>query len=115
VSLANALQIKLVFYHVKRRPQEDGTRLVFPPLAAYTAAFKAWVEAHGHYHINETDDANITLEMYNDGDHLHPQFYHAYTDMFAARVRQQIPLWPHPFPPQERAAIPPSKPSAKGK
>ena len=68
-----------------------NVRTVPPHLTAYTAAFKAWAEARGHYHLNETDDPGITLEMYQDGDHLKSSFSRAYTDSFISRVKHLLP------------------------
>jgi hypothetical protein len=91
LSLADSLGIKLVFYHAKRRPNADNVRPVPPALAAYTLAMKNWIEARGHYHVNETDSPAITLSMYQDFDHLKPEFYRRYTEIFASLVRPLLP------------------------
>jgi hypothetical protein len=98
VRVADEAGIKLVFYHVKRRPDETGVRKVPGHLATYTAALKAWVETRGHYHFNETDDPSLTLDMYQDADHLKTSVARAYTDSFIARVSH---LLPKPFTPAE--------------
>ncbi len=98
IRVADAAGIKLVFYHVKRRPDASNVRKVASQLAGYTAALKAWVETRGHYHFNETDDPTITLDMYQDADHLKTSVARAYTDSFIARVGH---LFPKPFTPAE--------------
>ncbi len=98
IALADSQRIKLVFYHVKRRPNAENVRPVPPELETYTAALKAWVETRGHYHLNETSSSAITLAMYQDYDHLKPESYRPYTELFAAQVR---PLLPSSFTPAE--------------
>ncbi len=91
VSIADSKDIKLVFYRVKRRPSAKGDKAQRPAILSYTSDFKAWAESAGHYHIDESDDARITLAMFNDGDHLHKAHFRAYTDLFAARLSPYLP------------------------
>lgn len=99
VEVANSNRIKLVFYRVKRRPNADNITVQNENLIAYTADFKTWIESQGHYHIDETNDPRITLEMFRDGDHLHKDYWQQNSDLFLERVRH---LFPTTFTEKER-------------
>ncbi len=101
VDLANQAGTRLVFYRVKRRPNAENVTPQDEALTVYTRAFKAWVKAQGHEHVDENDDPAITLAMFRDGDHLLPTAYDAYTDLFRERLRAQLPT---PFTFEEIAA-----------
>ena len=100
-SVAGEHGIKLVFYRVRRRPDETNHVEQTDLLRQYTADFKAWAESLGHAHVDETDDERITLEMFRDGDHLYRESYDAYTEMFYQRVKHLLPTR---FTPEEMAA-----------
>ena len=93
--------IKLVFYRVRRRPDDSNFVHQSLALADYTRDFRRWVEARGHAWVDETEDEKISLPMYRDGDHLFKESYDRYTEMFVERVRH---LLPKPYTPEEIAA-----------
>ena len=93
--------IKLVFYRVRRRPDDTNTVHQTAALADYTRDFRKWVEVRGHAWVDETDDARISLPMFRDGDHLFKESYDHYTEMFVERIRQLLPT---PYTPEEIAA-----------
>lgn len=95
-SFAKARQIKLVFYRVKRRPDESNEVVQDAELRTYTAAFRAWAEGQGHALIDETEDPRLTLSMYHDGDHLGKAAMAEYTRIFMERVKTCLPLVPEP-------------------
>jgi hypothetical protein len=88
--------IRLVFYRVKRRPDERNEVVQDAELRAYTAAFRAWAESQGHLLIDETEDPRLTLSMYHDGDHLGKAAMAEYTRIFFERVKSLLPLPPEP-------------------
>ena len=91
VEIAKAKQMKLIFYRVKRRPDETNVTVQSDALRDYTADFKAWAESQGCVHLDETEDPAITLSMFRDGDHLHEAVQLAYTDLFIQRIRAHLP------------------------
>ena len=95
-SFAKEREIRLVFYRVKRRPNEQNEVVQDAELRTYTAAFRAWAEGQGHALIDETEDPRLTLSMYHDGDHLGKAAMGDYTRLFLARVKNFLPLPPEP-------------------
>lgn len=105
-TLAESRGIKLVFYRVKRRPDERNLVTQDPELVAYTREFAHWASAHGHSLIDETDDPRLTLAMYHDGDHLGRAAMPEYTRIFLERVRAVLPAPPVGSQPQLTPAAP---------
>ncbi len=95
--VAKTRGIRLIFYRVKRRPNEQHEVVQDAELRAYTAAFRAWAETHGHALVDETEDPRLTLDMYRDGDHLAPSAKAAYTRLFLKRVTPYLPRPPAPL------------------
>ncbi len=95
-TLAESKKIQLIFYRVKRRPDENNEVIQDEELRTYTASFKAWAESKGHVLLDETGDPRLTLSMYHDGDHLGKQAMEVYTRMFLERVKPWLPLPPAP-------------------
>ena len=88
--------IKLVFYRVKRRPNEQNVVVQDDELRAYTESFRRWAESQGHVLLDETEDPRLTLTMYHDGDHLGKAAMVEYTRLFLERVKAVLPLPPAP-------------------
>jgi hypothetical protein len=86
--------IQLIFYRVKRRPDESNTVVQDDALRAYTEAFRSWAGSKGHLFIDETEDARLTLDMYHDGDHLAKAAMPAWTRLFHERVKSFLPPAP---------------------
>ena len=95
-SFARERGIRLVFYRVKRRPNDQNEVIQDADLRAYTADFQAWAERQGHALIDETGDPRLTLSMYHDGDHLGKHAMAEYTRLFLERVKMALPLPPAP-------------------
>lgn len=92
--LAKSRGIRLCFYRVKRRPDEQGRARQSDALDAYLAAFREWAESEGHLLLDETDDPRLTLDMYHDGDHLAKHAMEEYTRLFFERVKHVLPKPP---------------------
>ncbi len=86
IELAKEHGVKLVFIRVQRRP----TRLGPPPqrreLAAYVEKFRAYVQSHGAGFYDFTGDPDLTLDRYNDGDHIAAQWRPQSTELFLRRL-----------------------------
>ena len=93
-TLATSRNIQLIFYRVKRRPDERNEVIQDAELRTYTGSFKAWAESKGHVLLDETEDPRLTLSMYHDGDHLGKAAMAEYTRMFFERVKPWLPLPP---------------------
>lgn len=103
--LAKEKGMRLIFYRVKRRPNEKNVVVQDKELVEYTAAFRVWAESQGHLLIDETEDPRLVLPMYHDGDHLGKHAMAEYTHLFFERVKHCLPL-----PPNPAAAAPTSPP-----
>ena len=93
-TFAKERQIRLIFYRVKRRPNEHNEVIQDEELRTYTAAFRRWAESQGHLLLDETEDPRLTLSMYHDGDHLGKSAMAEYTRIFLERVKAYLPLPP---------------------
>lgn len=91
LALSKSLGAKLCFYRVKKRPNELNKTPQDKHVREYTAAFKAWAEANECLHVDETEDPNLTLDMYRDGDHLAPEAKAAYGKIFLERMKAYLP------------------------
>ena len=98
-TLAKDHGIRLVFYRVKRRPNEHNEVVQDGELRAYTAAFRSWAESQGHLLRDEPEDPRLTLSMYHDGDHFGKAAMADYTHLFLQRVQGCLPLPPQPAAP----------------
>lgn len=102
--------IRLVFYRVKRRPDEKNQVAQDPDLKAYTQSFREWAESQGHVLIDETEDPRIVLSMYHDGDHLGRAAMAEYTHLFVERIKDLLPF-PLANPPSALAPVPTPTPT----
>ncbi|MDB6071717.1 MAG: hypothetical protein JWL81_2888 [Verrucomicrobiales bacterium] len=96
--LAKEKGMRLIFYRVKRRPNEKNVVLQDKELVEYTSDFRTWAESQGHLLIDETEDPRLTLSMYHDGDHLGKHAMAEYTHIFFERVKHCLPVPPRPAP-----------------
>lgn len=100
LEIARDRQIHLVLYRVKRKPRADG-RLAreSPTTPAYFQALRACVEKAGAQFIDETRDAEVTLDFYGSDDHVAPAMMKSYTELFWRKVGPQLPAArPEPVP-----------------
>jgi hypothetical protein len=58
-----------------------------PALQEYIARLRAYIEANGGLWRDDTGDPAITLDMYEDGDHLAAHSRTYYTEILYARLR----------------------------
>ncbi|MDB6139149.1 MAG: hypothetical protein JWO94_2221 [Verrucomicrobiaceae bacterium] len=84
--------IKLLFFRVKRRPDELGNvSTETPQLRLYARQLKQWIEAHGGLFFEETDDSTILESDYLDGDHIRPERLGWYQEYFWKRMEGVFP------------------------
>jgi len=76
--------LPVCFVRVQRRPDGNRPPPQPPALAKYVADFKAWAQAQGAYFHDDTGDPELTLDLYEDGDHFLDAA--AYTKIFRRRL-----------------------------
>ena len=92
LQIAQAKGIRLVFFRVKKRPGENGELVSESPTApAYQAALRAYLEKAGATLVDETRDAEVTLDFYGSGDHVKTAMEKRYTEMFWRKVGPLLP------------------------
>ena len=91
LEIARAKDIRLVFFRVKRRPDAPGVPIENLTGPAYHAALRAYLERAGATLIDETRDADVTIDFYGSGDHVKPEMEKRYTEMFWRKVGPLIP------------------------
>lgn len=86
--LARGHGLRLCFVRARRRPGPNGEPPPEPPwMRRYVDDLRAWLEAEGMLLIDDTDDDRLTLDMYEDGDHVRPGARRRYTELLAEKVR----------------------------
>lgn len=89
--LARANGLRLCFVRARRRPGPNGEAPPQPPwMAAYVADLRAWLEGQGMLLIDDTFDDRLSLDMYEDGDHVRDSARRRYTELLAGKVRAAL-------------------------
>jgi len=78
---------KLCLVRVQRRPVGGRPPEQSPALRQYVRDLRAYVQSHGGILHDDTGDPAITLDMYEDGDHIARHARAAYTRLFYERLR----------------------------
>jgi hypothetical protein len=84
LQLSHEHQVPICFVRVQRRPVGGKPPAQSPALLRYVAAFRAWAEANGACFYDESGDPELTLDLYEDGDHFADRL--AYTRIFRRRL-----------------------------
>jgi hypothetical protein len=82
--LSREHQLPICFVRVQRRPVNNQPPHEPPELRVYVAKLKAWIEANGGMFRDDTGDPEMTLDLYEDGDHVLDK--HRYTEIFRRRL-----------------------------
>jgi hypothetical protein len=82
--LANEHQQHVCFVRVQRRPVNNKPPDESPALGRYVADLEAWVEANGAVFRDDTGDPEMTLDLYEDGDHIENR--RRYTEILRKRL-----------------------------
>ena len=83
--------VTLVFIRVQRRPAGNQPPPLGPGLRQYVADLRAYIEANGGRWRDDTGDPLLTLDMYEDGDHLAQRARYRYTEILFDRIRHLLP------------------------
>ena len=84
VDLARRHRLPVCFVRVQRRPVGDKPPHQSPVLERYMDDFRAWARHEGVYFHDEQGDPELTLDLYEDGDHFANRA--AYTRIFRRRL-----------------------------
>jgi hypothetical protein len=84
VDLSRRQQLPVCFVRVQRRPVGNQPPPQSAALIEYVADFRAWAESEGACFYDETGDPELTLDLYEDGDHFNDRV--AYTKIFRRRL-----------------------------
>jgi hypothetical protein len=84
MNLAKEHQLPICFVRVQRRPVDDHPPPQSPALQRYVADFRSWAEAQGAYFHDDTGDPEMTVDLYEDGDHVLDRL--RYTRIFRRRL-----------------------------
>jgi hypothetical protein len=79
--------VPLCFVRVQRRPVGDRPPEQSPALRRYVAKLDAYIRANGEYFRDDTGDPALTLDMYEDGDHIAREARRRYTEIFFERLQ----------------------------
>lgn len=84
LDLAERERLRVCFVRVQRRP-ENGHAPVQPlALQKYIAQLSAYLQSRGALFHDDTNDPEMTLDLYADGDHVRDR--HRYTEIFHRRL-----------------------------
>jgi hypothetical protein len=84
---ARAAGLTLCFVRVQRRPVGGRPPYQSRALRRYMRDLRAYIESNGGLLHDDTGDSALTLDMYEDGDHIAPGARRLYTEIFFERLR----------------------------
>lgn len=84
---ARAAGITLCFVRVQRRPVGGKPPVQSPAMRRYIDKLGAYVHSQGGLFHDDTGDPELTLDMYEDGDHLDRSARRRYTEILFDRLR----------------------------
>jgi hypothetical protein len=84
IELSRQHGLPVCFVRVQRRPVNNRPPEQSPALVQYVADLKAWVEANGAMFHDDTGDPEMTLDLYDDGDHVGDR--RRYSEIFRKRL-----------------------------
>jgi hypothetical protein len=90
IRMAKDHGVNLVFVRVQRRPTLAGPPSQRPELQAYIRHLRDFVTNNGAQFYDFTGDPELTLDHYNDGDHIKASWKAESTDLFLRRLRQDF-------------------------
>jgi hypothetical protein len=87
---AKAAGLTLCFVRVQRRPVGGRPPNQSAALRRYVDDLQRYVESHGALWRDDTGDPALTLDMYEDGDHIDRSARTRYTGIFFERMRSVL-------------------------
>jgi hypothetical protein len=88
---ASKARLTLGFVRVQRRPTAHRPPAQSAALRRYVADLRAYVTARGAIFHDDTGDPALTLDIYEDGDHLARHARRRYTENLYNRLRPHFP------------------------
>lgn len=82
--------IRLCFVRVQRRPIDNRPPEQSEALKRYVARLRDYIVANGGIWRDDTGDPELTLQMYDDGDHMSLDWRARYTEILYERVRSSL-------------------------
>lgn len=86
LDVARKHSVKMYFFQVKTRPDENGNVKQTPGDLAYLRDLRAYLEQNGACLIDEVPDRSIPVTVYSDGSHIRPGAMDWYTRKFWQRM-----------------------------
>lgn len=86
IDLIRQHQAPITLVRVERRPDSDGNRPDNENLRNYLRELAAYLAASGAGFIDLSDDREVTIEKYGEGDHIAKEWRPWWTRRFAARM-----------------------------
>jgi hypothetical protein len=83
--------LPLCFVRVQRRPVGGRPPAQSRALTQYVASLKRYIEANGALFHDDTGDPELSIDLYEDGDHLSRAGRRRYTEIFYNRLRAIFP------------------------
>ncbi len=77
-------RLPICFVRVQRRPVNNRPPEESAALEKYVADLRSWIEANGGMFHDDTGDPEMTLDLYEDGDHIGNRL--RYTEIFRRRL-----------------------------
>lgn len=87
---ARAAGLTLCFVRVQRRPAGGRPPYQSAALRRYVDDLRQYIEAHGALWRDDTGDPDLTIDMYEDGDHVDRSARTRYTGIFFDRLRSVL-------------------------
>jgi hypothetical protein len=89
VATAAEARIPLCFVRVKRHPGADGIVQQSESLRKYVSDLRNWIEGHGCYFVDDTENAARTPDMFLQpgDDHMAPSAKQRSTELYADKLR----------------------------
>ena len=84
MAVSQQRRLPVCFVRVQRRPEGNRPPEQPPALVRYISDFRRWAESQGACFYDETGDPELTLDLYEDGDHFRDRA--AYTRIFRRRL-----------------------------
>lgn len=84
LDLAERERLRVCFVRVQRRPENGHSPTQSPALQRYVADLASYVQSRGASFRDDTDDPEMTLDLYADGDHVGDR--RRYTEIFHRRM-----------------------------
>ena len=88
VDLSRENDLNLVLVRLRRRPTDEGNRPEEDPrLEGYLEDLRAWLNQESIPYFDFSDETDLTIDWYGEGDHIATTHTTRYTEMLYQRLR----------------------------